>query len=67
MYRLNERYAFLTDLRLDAESGELTESRFGLRTRLGSTWELLYALTFREAARRESDVEFSVRVRLAQP
>lgn len=67
IYRLNERYAFLTDLRLDADRGELTESRFGLRTQLGSTWELLYALTFREDARRESDVEFSVQVRLAQP
>jgi len=66
-YRFNERYALLTDFRLDAETGELTESRFGLRTRVGSTWELLYALTLRQQALRESDVEFTVRARLARP
>ncbi|MFP4069833.1 MAG: LPS assembly protein LptD [Opitutales bacterium] len=65
VYRVNERYAVLADLRLDADKGELTEFGLGLRTRLGSTWELIYALTFREDARRESDVEFSVRLNLA--
>ncbi len=67
VYRLNERYAFLTDARFDADSGELTRFSLGLRTRIGSTWEILYALTFRESASRESDVEFNIRVKLAQP
>ncbi|NBB79117.1 MAG: LPS assembly protein LptD [Verrucomicrobia bacterium] len=65
IYRLNERYAVLTDVRFDADSGDFTRFRLGLRTRLGSTWELLYAITFREDARRESDVQFDVQIRLA--
>ena len=64
-YRINERYSLLSDVRFDADSGEWTRGSFGLQTRLGSTWEILYALTFREDARREDDVEFNVRVRLA--
>lgn len=64
IYRMNERYAWLTDVRFDADSGDFTRVRFGLRTRIGSTWELLYALTFREDARREGDVQFDVRLRL---
>ncbi|MGJ8649608.1 MAG: LPS-assembly protein LptD [Opitutaceae bacterium] len=67
VYRLNERYAFLTDTRYDADTGDFTHISLGLRTRIGSTWEILYALTFREDARRESDVEFNIRVKLAQP
>lgn len=67
VYRLNERYAFLTDARYDADTGDFTHFSLGLRTRIGSTWEILYALTFREDARRESDVEFNIRVKLAQP
>jgi LPS-assembly protein len=65
IYRINERYAFLTDLRYDAETGNFTRYRLGLRTRFGTTWELLYALTFREDARRESDVQFNLQLRLA--
>lgn len=65
VYRLNERYSFLTDTRFDAETSEFIRASFGLQTRLGSTWEILYALTFREGAERESDVEFDIRVRLA--
>jgi LPS-assembly protein len=64
IYRMNERYAFLTDVRFDADTGDFTRLRLGLRTRVGSTWELLYAITFREDARRESDVQFDVQVRL---
>jgi len=66
IYRINERYSFLTDVNFDADSGEFTKVRFGLRTRIGSTWELLYAITFREDARRESDVEFQIQLRLAR-
>jgi len=66
IYRINERYAFLTDVNFDADAGQFTKLRFGLRTRIGNTWELLYAITFREDARRESDVEFQIQLRLAQ-
>lgn len=66
LYRINERYAFLTEANFDADTGDFTKVSLGLRTRIGSTWELLYAITFREDARRESDVEFNIRLRLAQ-
>lgn len=64
LYRLNERYTLLTDVRLDADSGRLTKTRLGIRTRIGSAWELLYALTFREGADRESDFQFTINLRL---
>ena len=67
IYRVNERNAFLTDLRLDADSGELTRFQLGWRSRVGSTWQIIYYLTFREGARRESDVEFGVQLSLAAP
>ena len=65
VYRFNERYALITDVAFDAETGDFTRTGVGLRTRIGSTWEVTYALTLRENARREDDVEFTVRVRLA--
>jgi LPS-assembly protein len=65
IYRINERYSFLTDVNFDADSGEFTKIKFGLRTRIGSTWELVYAITFREGATRESDVQLDVQLRLA--
>lgn len=64
-YRINERYAFLSDVNLDSETGKFTKVSLGIRTRIGSTWELLYAVTFREGAQRESDVEFDIQIRLA--
>lgn len=67
IYRINERHAFLSDLRLDADSGELTRWQLGWRTRLGSTWQIIYVLTFREGARRESDVEFGINLTLVEP
>lgn len=66
IYRINERYAFLTDVNFDADRGQFSKLRVGLRTRIGSTWELVYAITFREDASRESDVEFQIQLRLAR-
>ncbi len=67
VYRINERYSFLSDVRYDSDAGELTRFSLGLSSRIGSTWEILYALTFREDARREDDVEFSIKLRLVDP
>jgi len=66
IYLINERYSFLTDVNFDANSGKFTRFRVGLHTQIGSTWELLYAITFREDARRESDVSFDIQLRLAR-
>jgi len=67
IYRLNERRAFLSDMSLDSDSGDLTLFRLGLRSRIGSTWQIIYLLTFREGARRESDVEFGINLTLVDP
>ena len=67
LYRINERYSFLQDICFDADSGDFSELSFGIRSRIGSVWEVLYALTFREDARRESDVAFNIRLRLIDP
>jgi LPS-assembly protein len=65
VYLINERLSLLTDVNFDANSGKLTRMRVGLRTRIGSTWELVYAITLREDARRESDVSFDIQLHLA--
>lgn len=67
IYRFNERYSFLSDVRFDADGGELSNLSLGLRSRVSSVWEVMYALTFRENARREDDVSFNVRFRLLPP
>ncbi len=63
IYRLNERYTLLTDCRVDADGGDILSASVGLRTRLTGTWELIYAITFRDKTERESDVSFNVAVR----
>ncbi|MEC8219414.1 MAG: LPS assembly protein LptD, partial [Verrucomicrobiota bacterium] len=66
IYLVNERLSFLTDVNFDADSGKLTRVRVGLRTRIGGTWEIVYAFTSREDARRESDVSFDIQLHLAR-
>jgi LPS-assembly protein len=65
IYRINERYSFLADARYDSETGEFTKTEVGIHTRLNNAWEIIYALTFRQDARRESDVAFTVRLQLS--
>ena len=64
--RVNERNSLLAEARYDAETNQFTEAEIGVNTRLNNAWELIYALTFRNDAQRESDVEFNVRLRFAQ-
>jgi LPS-assembly protein len=64
LYRLSERYSLLIDSRYDARDSRFIATRFGVYTRIGSAWEVLYAVTFRENAQREDDVEFSVQMSL---
>ena len=65
IYRINERYSLLADTRYDAETGKFTRTEIGINTRLNNAWEILYGLTFRQNSSRESDLEFTVRLRLA--
>ncbi len=62
--RINERHSVLADIRYDAESGQFTKTELGINTRINHTWVLMYALTFRQDAGRESDVEFNLRLEL---
>lgn len=65
IYRINERCSFLADTRYDSETGKFTKTEIGIHTRLNNAWEIIYALTFRQDASRESDVAFTVRLQLA--
>ncbi|MEM8867064.1 MAG: LPS assembly protein LptD [Verrucomicrobiota bacterium] len=67
IYRLNERLSLLSEARFDADTGETTRARLGFETRVGSAWAVYYALTYREDALRESDLEFTLRLRLIAP
>jgi LPS-assembly protein len=64
IYRINERYSLLADTNYNSENGEFTKTEIGIHTRINNVWEIIYALAFRQDASRESDVEFSVRLRL---
>lgn len=67
IYRLNERKSFRTDLHFDADNGQFNEVSLGLSSRVGTVWEVLYALSLRENTRREDDVSFNVRFSLIDP
>jgi len=62
---INERHSFFTNLSFNANSNQFTKFQLGMETQLGNTWKLLYGITFRERARRESDVSFDMQLRLA--
>ncbi|WP_269523447.1 LPS-assembly protein LptD [Coraliomargarita parva] len=64
IYRVNERLKFLADARYDADTGKFTEFGVGVQSNLGNAWVIIYALTFRNDAQRESDVEFSIRLKM---
>ena len=65
MYRVNERISFITDTNYDLETEQFTRTQFALATRLNNTWTIIYAVIFRQDAVREDDVQFSIRLNLA--
>lgn len=64
IYRVNERHSILANIRYDSETSKFTKTELGINTRINHTWVLIYALTFRQDASRESDVEFNLRLQL---
>ena len=62
--RVNERLSLLAEGRYDSETNQFTKTEFGINKKLNNTWTIIYALIFREDARRESDIEFTVRMKL---
>lgn len=65
MYRVNERVSFISDARYDLETDQFTRTQLALATRLNNTWTIIYSVIFRQDAIREDDVQFSIRLNLA--
>jgi len=64
LYRITPHFAAFTALRYDARRDELTRQIYGIRQRLGRTFELEYAIAFREGAEREDDFSLRMGIRL---
>lgn len=62
--RVNERLSLLAEGRYDSETNQFTRTEVGVYSRLNNTWIIIYSLIFREDARRESDVELNIRLKL---
>lgn len=67
MHRLNENQSFIANTRFNADTGTFDYTSIGLHSQLGSAWELLYEITLRDDPVRESEVEFTVGLRLVEP
>jgi LPS-assembly protein len=67
MHRLSENQSFLANTRFNGDTGNFDYTSIGLLTDLGSAWELLYGITFRNDPVRESEFEFSIGLRLVEP
>ncbi|MDR3229154.1 MAG: hypothetical protein LBT53_07065 [Puniceicoccales bacterium] len=63
-YRLNSNYALSGQWRFDNKVGDLTEQFYGLRQRLGNTWEIEWYIRHRRDARRDSGFSFGASLRL---
>lgn len=66
LYRLNERYAAISEFRFNADSNTLDEATLALRTRIGPTWEMLYAITIHDEHRLQDALELSIQVKVIQ-
>jgi LPS-assembly protein len=66
LYRLNERYSAISECRFNADNNTLDEATLGLRTQIGPTWEMLYAITINDASRLEDALELSIKIKVTQ-
>ncbi|MDR2430599.1 MAG: hypothetical protein LBD14_06930 [Puniceicoccales bacterium] len=63
-YRLNSNYTLTGQWRYDSHADKLTEQFYGLRQRLGHTWELDYHFSYRQDARQNNGFSFGVALRM---
>ena len=63
-YRLNSDYTLTGQWRYDSHADKLTEQFYGLRQRLGHTWEVDYHFSYRQDARQNSGFSFGVTLRM---
>ena len=66
LYRLNERYTAISELRFNADNNTLDEATLGLRTQIGPTWDMLYAITINDASRLQDALELSIKIKVKQ-
>jgi LPS-assembly protein len=67
MHRLNENQSFIANTRFNADTRTFNYTSIGLHSQLGSAWELLYEITLRDDPVRESELEFTIGLRLVEP
>jgi LPS-assembly protein len=60
--KLTERYYFIPRFRFDTEQNKISQQVYGLRTYLGNTWEVEYAISLTEGSSREDGLGFSVKL-----
>lgn len=63
-WRLNSYYQFYGDWRFDDEKNIFTDQYYGLRQRLGNSWNIEYYVRYRQDAGDESDFSFGVSLSL---
>lgn len=66
VYRLTEKWSLVSVLRYDADLNEFTRQQYGIRYRLGRTWETEIGASVRSGSTREDDVRLAIRLRLLQ-
>lgn len=59
-YKLNSFWAAFAEWRFDDLRNEMTDQIYGVRQRLGNTWEIEYSMRYRRNAGDDSDFSFNV-------
>ena len=65
-YRINPWLGLRARLRYDAKRHDFIEQIYGLRHRLGNSWEIEYQVAFRSGTTREDNTSFNIRLNLLQ-
>ncbi len=61
-YQLNPRFGLLAGARYDERLDRMTRHYYGIRQRLGRSWEIEYSVIFNEGTTREDDFQVGLRV-----
>lgn len=61
-YSISQRYRLFASLHYDAELSEFVYQRYGLRTKIGTTWIVDYFISHRSGSTREDSFSFGVNI-----
>jgi len=61
-YGISQRYRVFASWHYDSELSKLVYQRYGLRTKVGSTWLIDYYITYRTGSTREDNLSFGVNI-----